>query len=330
VWRAPFLGLIALLLIQHLGVASFARIPTAGAVGTLVATPEAVEAGTAIAVSGADFAPNEALDPSVITPYGQTLALLSQGGTPPTLRVGTAGGGGAVTADANGAFTFSLRTAANYQAGDWTVIVRGRDSGREQQGDFALSAPLVSAATLTPGASPVATPATPPARTTPAGEAAAPTPATPAPATSTPPPAPTAAPIQPTAVATPTPTPAPSVPAPTAAPSGVPTPSPAPAPSAAPGPFRRAECRAEPEPVTERESVVLHRAGRESGPRDLTGRGPHADGFSRRHPRAVARARSPRRGRLRARRAGDRQLADRQCRRARAAGGGGGGRAHRQ
>ncbi len=235
-WRAPFLGLIALLLIQHLGVASFSRIPTAGATGTLVATPEAVEAGTAIAVSGADFAPNEALDPSVITPYGQTLALLSQGGTPPTLRVGSAGGGGAVTADANGAFTFSLRTAANYQAGDWTVIVRGRDSGREQQGDFALSAPLVSAATLTPGASPIATPATPPARTTPAGEAAAPTPATPAPATSTPPPALTAAPIQPTAVATPTPTPAPSVPAPTAAPSGVPAPSPAPAPSAAPAP----------------------------------------------------------------------------------------------
>ena len=234
--RIPLAGLIILLLLQQIGLIPFAPLAPVGAAGALVATPAAAEAGATIAVSGAGFTPGEALAGSVTTPYGQTLALVSSGGASPTLQVGAAGTGVAFVADARGGVSFALVTAANYQAGDWTITVRGRDSGVVPQGGFTLSAPLVAAATLTPGASPAATPATPPARTTPAGEAAAtPTPAATAQPAPTPAPAPSPTAVPPTVAPAPAPSAAatPST-APSAAPSAAPAPSVSPSGSPAP------------------------------------------------------------------------------------------------
>ncbi|HEY8602650.1 MAG TPA: SH3 domain-containing protein, partial [Thermomicrobiales bacterium] len=238
--RLPLAGLIILLLLQQLGLMAFAQVATVEAAGALVATPATAEAGTPIALSGQGFTPGETLAGAVTTPYGQTLVLVSSGGARPTLQIGSAGAGAAFVADARGAVSFALVTAANYQPGDWTVTVRGHDSDQVQQGGFTLSAPQVAAATLTPGASPVATPATPPARTTPAGEVVTtPTPAATAQPAPPPAPSPTAVPPTtapaPSAAATPSALPS-AIPSVAPAPSASPSVSPAPAtPSAAPG-----------------------------------------------------------------------------------------------
>lgn len=226
--RIPPFGLACLLLLNLIGLTPLTALAAASGNAGLALAAETTIAGSTVAGSAAGFAPGEPLTTLAHTPYGQTLTLVSLGGTQTTLVVGPAGSGAALTADGGGAVAFVFDTAANYQTGDWTIVVRGGNSGREQVGTFALTAAATPTATFaaTPAAS-VATPAAHPAIAAEAAATTAPPPtASAAPTASA---SPTAAPsIAPKASAAPA-----TVTAPAATPSSAATPSASPSPSPA-------------------------------------------------------------------------------------------------
>jgi len=223
--RTTLVGLVILVLVNLAGFAPPAR---AAAEALLAVTPANAAAGAAISLDGADFAAGEALTFAVVTPFGQTLALNPVVGTPTTLLIGASASGTPLAADARGAFTATFPTAINYQEGTWTFIARGRTSGNEGRGSFALAAPRLAATALaTPtAATPASTPATPSAAPSaapaPTGTVAAPVPSAPAITPS----------AAPTAVATASAAPV----APSAAPATTPSVAPAPSSAATPAP----------------------------------------------------------------------------------------------
>jgi len=240
--RIPSLLLATLLLINLL---STTTLTTLAASERTTQAAETATAGSTIALDASGFAPGETLTTRAQTPYGQTLSLVSLGGDPAILVVGSAGA--MVAANGSGAATLVFNTAENYQTGAWTIIVRGQDSAREQSTTVTLNAAATPVATFaaTPAAS--AVPAAP--RATASVEEVTPT-ATTAPAATT---VPSSAPsVAPTASSAPTTSAAPSAvpstapatatasasagPAPSTNPSAAPSASPKPSAGASPAP----------------------------------------------------------------------------------------------
>ncbi len=198
-------------------------------IGAVAVSPPQATAGAVLSIDGAGFAAGEALTIQSITPSRQALdlGLLDDG---QTLVVG---GGAAAIADESGAVSLALATEANYQAGSWSLVLRGQDSGRESWGQFTLAAPtptpLALQATPTASAAPAAATVAPQPTTAPsAAPAAATASTTPAPAASTAPTAATAT------VPLPSASSAPQTPAASATPSVAPAPTATPAASSAP------------------------------------------------------------------------------------------------
>lgn len=255
--RVLALGLIALLIANVTNLLLVPLFAAAGAEGAFPLTvgPTTAVAGTTIHFSAAGFGPGEALAGLVVTPAGQQLALAGVG-SPGVLVLADAAGPPALVADASGGVDGTLATAANYQSGDWAIILRGADTGVQAEGSFTLTAPqpaavptaiTTPAATPTPAASPTPTPSPSPApasaepsappAASPAATAPAATPAASPPTTASAAPAASASPASASPASSPaTPTPeATGTPVATSAPSAAPaTPTTTSTPSATP------------------------------------------------------------------------------------------------
>lgn len=205
--RAALLFLVAMLLCQVFGLS---RVSFLYATTTVEVNPEVAVAGAELYLRGTGFQPDELITATVQTPFGQVLGVIADEAASAVL-VNSAAPNGTISADAAGTVALVLSTAANYQAGDWSVQLAGQQSQHLLSGGFTLSAPAYAAAPLTPGVTPAATPLTPPAAVTPAVEVPA-TPTTPAqpaaPAAVPSTPAPTPTPSQPTGTRPTTPAPA--------------------------------------------------------------------------------------------------------------------------
>ncbi len=261
--RLPVVGLVCLLLASlfapALVPAALARSAATRQLAPLLVGPDTASAGELIAVAASGFGPEEPFEATLTTPAGDELPLAPLSAQPPLLAV--ADESGTLAASADGAIAFALRTAANYQPGEWGLVVRGQTTGSESASSFTLLPPAEASPVASPttaSARPATTAATTTAAITTQGgtvRSAAPS-ATAATVTK---PSATAT-AEPTAVPAATPKPAPTAtqkPEPTNTPKPAPTATPKPAPTATPKPEPTPEPEPEPTAAPEPEPTAI-------------------------------------------------------------------------